>query len=152
MLVVLLILWSSVLVGFLLRRWPQPWVSKLLTISIWLMLFIIGIEVGGNEVLVESLGQLGPKHSSSLYSPPSAVVQGPYCCGDVCSLKSMTAYAKQSVAQHPDLASEDCGQQCTRALLSSSASRADACWATLEPMHTYPTKPHSTVYVCYWYV
>ena len=59
MLVVLLILWSSVLVGFLLRRWPQPWVSKLLTISIWLMLFIIGIEVGGNEVLVESLGQLG---------------------------------------------------------------------------------------------
>lgn len=59
MFIVLLILWSSVLVGYLLRRWPQPWVSRLLTISIWLMLFIIGIEVGGNEVLVESLGQLG---------------------------------------------------------------------------------------------
>lgn len=59
MFIVLLILWSSVLVGYLLRRWPQPWVSRLLTISIWLMLFIIGIEVGGNEVLVGSLGQLG---------------------------------------------------------------------------------------------
>lgn len=59
MFIVLLILWSSVLVGYLLRRWPQPWVSRLLTISIWLMLFIIGIEVGGNEVLVGALGQLG---------------------------------------------------------------------------------------------
>ncbi|MBR6630063.1 MAG: lysine exporter LysO family protein [Bacteroidaceae bacterium] len=59
MFIVLLILWSSVLVGYLLRRWPQPWVSLLLTISIWLMLFIIGIEVGGNEVLVGALGQLG---------------------------------------------------------------------------------------------
>lgn len=59
MLVVLLILWGSVLMGYLLRRWPQPWVSRVLTLSIWLMLLIIGIEVGGNEVLVESLGQLG---------------------------------------------------------------------------------------------
>ena len=45
--------------GYLLRRWPQPWVSRLLTISIWIMLSIIGIEVGGNEVLVGALGQLG---------------------------------------------------------------------------------------------
>lgn len=59
MLVVLIILWGSVLVGYLLRHWPQVWVGKLLTISIWLMLFIIGIEVGGNEVLVGSLGKLG---------------------------------------------------------------------------------------------
>lgn len=59
MLIVLFILWGSVLVGYLLRRWPQAWVGKLLTISIWLMLFIIGIEVGGNEMLVSSLGQLG---------------------------------------------------------------------------------------------
>lgn len=59
MLIVLLILWGSVLIGYLLRRWPQAWVSQLLQISIWVMLFIIGIEVGGNDVLVESLGILG---------------------------------------------------------------------------------------------
>ena len=59
MLIVLLILWGSVLIGYLLRRWPQAWVSRLLQISIWVMLFIIGIEVGGNDVLVESLGILG---------------------------------------------------------------------------------------------
>lgn len=59
MLIILLILWGSVLVGYLFRRWPQSWVSRLLQISIWAMLFIIGIEVGGNDVLVESLGILG---------------------------------------------------------------------------------------------
>ena len=59
MLIVLLILWGSALVGYLLRRWPQPWVSNMLTISIWLMLFAVGVEVGSNEVLTRSLGRLG---------------------------------------------------------------------------------------------
>ena len=59
MLIVLLILWGSALVGYLLRRWPQPWVGGVLTISIWLMLFAIGVEVGSNEVLIRSLGRLG---------------------------------------------------------------------------------------------
>ena len=59
MLKVLLVLWGSALVGWLLRRWPQTWIPNLLTFSIWLMLFCIGIEVGGNEVLMQSLGRLG---------------------------------------------------------------------------------------------
>lgn len=59
MLSVLLALWGSALVGRLLRRWPQPWVSGLLTYIIWVMLFCIGIEVGGNETLMKSLGRLG---------------------------------------------------------------------------------------------
>ena len=59
MLIALLILWSSVFLGYLTRRWPQRWVGQVLPISIWLMLFIIGIEVGGNELLVGSLGKLG---------------------------------------------------------------------------------------------
>ena len=59
MLKILLILWGSVAIGYTLRRWPQAWVGKLLTLSVWLMLFVIGIEVGGNEVLVNSLALLG---------------------------------------------------------------------------------------------
>ena len=59
MLIVLLILWGSAAIGYLLRRWPQPWVSRVLTVAIWFMLFAIGIEVGSNELLVESLGLLG---------------------------------------------------------------------------------------------
>lgn len=56
---VLLILWGSAVVGYLLHQWPQRWVSRMLTLSIWVMLLFIGIEVGGNEMLTRSLGQLG---------------------------------------------------------------------------------------------
>ena len=59
MLVVLMILWGSAIIGYLLRHWPQVWVSRLLAISIWIMLFAIGIEVGSNEVLIASLNKLG---------------------------------------------------------------------------------------------
>ncbi len=45
--------------GYLLRRWPQAWVGHVLTVAIWAMLFTIGVEVGGNELLVSSLGRLG---------------------------------------------------------------------------------------------
>ena len=59
MLVILSLLWGSALLGYLLRRWPQRWVGSMLTIAIWAMLFAIGVEVGGNELLVSSLGRLG---------------------------------------------------------------------------------------------
>lgn len=59
MLQILLILWGSVALGYALRRWPQAWVGRLLTLSVWFMLFVIGIEIGGNEVLVNSLALLG---------------------------------------------------------------------------------------------
>lgn len=59
MLTVLIILWSSIAVGYLLRRWSQPWVSKVFTLSVWLMLLFIGIEVGSNETLIASLAFLG---------------------------------------------------------------------------------------------
>ena len=59
MLQVLLVLWGSALLGRLCRRWPQSWVPDLLTFSIWLMLFSIGVEVGANDVLMQSLGRLG---------------------------------------------------------------------------------------------
>ena len=59
MLVILSMLWGSALMGYLLRRWPQAWVSRVLTMAIWVMLFSIGIEVGANELLMSSLGRLG---------------------------------------------------------------------------------------------
>ena len=59
MLVILSMLWGSAVMGYLLRRWPQAWVGHVLTIAIWVMLFSIGVEVGGNELLVSSLGLLG---------------------------------------------------------------------------------------------
>ena len=67
MLNILLALWGSALVGRLLRRWPQPWVSGLLTYIIWVMLFCIGAEVGGNATLMQSLGRLGCEAFASTF-------------------------------------------------------------------------------------
>lgn len=59
MLTVLCVLWGGALIGYLLRKWQQPWVGKILTLSIWLMLFSIGVEVGANDTLISQLGRLG---------------------------------------------------------------------------------------------
>ena len=59
MLTVLIILWSSIAIGYLLRHYPQPWMNKVLTLSVWLMLLFIGIEVGSNDTLIASLTLLG---------------------------------------------------------------------------------------------
>ena len=59
MLIVLLLLWSSVAIGYFLRHHPIPKMGHILTFTVWFMLLTIGIEVGGNKTLVDSLGTLG---------------------------------------------------------------------------------------------
>ena len=45
--------------GYLLRRQSLPWISKAITALIWLLLFLLGIEVGQNERIIRSLPTLG---------------------------------------------------------------------------------------------
>ena len=45
--------------GYLLRRQSLPWVQKAITYLIWLLLFLLGIEVGQNEQVILSLPTLG---------------------------------------------------------------------------------------------
>lgn len=59
MFVVLSILWGSAVVGYLLRRYPIPGLDRLMTCSIWCMLFLMGVEVGSNTLLMGSLDRLG---------------------------------------------------------------------------------------------
>ena len=59
MLIVLLLLWSRVAIGYFLRHHPIPKMNHILTFTVWFMLLTIGIEVGGNKILVSSLGVLG---------------------------------------------------------------------------------------------
>lgn len=59
MIVVLLCLWCSALLGYGLRRYPQSWVGGLTTYIVWLMLWLLGVEVGRNPQLVNSLDRLG---------------------------------------------------------------------------------------------
>ena len=59
MFTVIMCMLGGMLLGFLLRRQPMPWVQRVITALIWLLLFLLGIEVGGNRRIVEGLATLG---------------------------------------------------------------------------------------------
>lgn len=46
-------------IGFLLRRQNFSWINKVITSLIWILLFLLGVEVGGNRQIVEGLATLG---------------------------------------------------------------------------------------------
>ena len=53
------IMFAGIGLGYLLRRQSLPWTNKAITILIWLLLFLLGIEVGHNEQIIRSLPNLG---------------------------------------------------------------------------------------------
>ena len=53
------IMFVGIALGYLLRRQSLPWINKAITALIWLLLFLLGIEVGHNEQIIRSLPTLG---------------------------------------------------------------------------------------------
>lgn len=45
--------------GFLFRKKELKWIQKVITVLIWILLFILGIEVGSNKNIIENLHTLG---------------------------------------------------------------------------------------------
>ncbi len=58
MLIIMGIMLGSILLGALCRR-RVPWIGKVTTALVWLLLFLLGLEVGGNPQIVEALPTLG---------------------------------------------------------------------------------------------
>lgn len=58
MLVIMGIMFGSILLGVVCRR-KFSWIGKVTTVLVWLLLFLLGLEVGGNRQIVESLPTLG---------------------------------------------------------------------------------------------
>ena len=50
---------SGIAVGYLLRSWKLVFIHKLILIIIWLLLFLLGLEVGANDTVVQQFGKLG---------------------------------------------------------------------------------------------
>ena len=50
---------SGILVGYLLRTKELGGIGKVITILIWMLLFLLGVEVGSNRQIIEGLGSLG---------------------------------------------------------------------------------------------
>ena len=53
------IMFAGIGLGYLMRRQSLPWINKIITALIWLLLFLLGIEVGHNERIIRSLPTLG---------------------------------------------------------------------------------------------
>ena len=53
------IMFIGIGLGYIFRRQSLPWINKAITTLIWLLLFLLGIEVGQNERIIRSLPTLG---------------------------------------------------------------------------------------------
>lgn len=60
MLVVVLMMLGGILCGYLLRKQRvRIQVQQLTTVLIWALLFLLGLNIGSNEQVINSLGSLG---------------------------------------------------------------------------------------------
>lgn len=50
---------TGMLLGYLLRKHNLKTIHKVITLLIWILLFILGIEVGSNERIVKGLHTIG---------------------------------------------------------------------------------------------
>jgi len=46
-------------VGYIFRKRNLSFISKVITVLIWILLFVLGLEVGSNPQIVSNLGKLG---------------------------------------------------------------------------------------------
>lgn len=53
------IMLSGIGIGFLLRRNNLSGIGKVITGLIWLLLFLLGVDVGGNKTIIQGLHTLG---------------------------------------------------------------------------------------------
>ena len=59
MLIIVAIMLCGIAVGYLLRNKNTRIVSRIITVLIWLLLFLLGIEVGSNPRIVMGMQTLG---------------------------------------------------------------------------------------------
>ena len=59
MLIIVAIMLCGIAVGYLLRNWDTRFISHVITALIWLLLFLLVIEVGSNPRIVMGMQTLG---------------------------------------------------------------------------------------------
>ena len=59
MFTVIIFMLTGVLLGYLTRKWRMGWLGYTVNALIWVLLFLLGMEVGGNGDLMRSLPTLG---------------------------------------------------------------------------------------------
>jgi uncharacterized membrane protein YbjE (DUF340 family) len=59
MFIVIACMLVGIAVGYLLRRWKIRFIHRLILTLIWLLLFLLGLEVGANDTVIQQFGKLG---------------------------------------------------------------------------------------------
>lgn len=59
MLIVICTMLTGIAAGAALRRWHFAHIGRATMLCIWLLLFFMGLSIGGNERIMQSLGTLG---------------------------------------------------------------------------------------------
>lgn len=59
MFIIIGIMFTGMLTGYLLRNHKLKGIYKVITALIWLLLFLLGIDVGGNEAIIRGLHTIG---------------------------------------------------------------------------------------------
>ena len=59
MFIVIAFMLAGIAVGFLFRRWKIRFIHRLILTLIWLLLFLLGLEVGANNTVIQQFGKLG---------------------------------------------------------------------------------------------
>ena len=73
MFIIIGIMLTGMLLGFLLRNKRLSWIHKIITLLIWVLLFLLGIDVGGNEAIIKGL------HTLALIITLAAVIGSILC-------------------------------------------------------------------------
>lgn len=58
MFTVISLMFAGIITGYIIKRKIQ-FINKVITVLIWMLLFILGIEVGSNRQIIESIATLG---------------------------------------------------------------------------------------------
>lgn len=53
------LMFTGMCIGYLLRRQRLSWIHSCITAFIWLLLFLLGNDVGGNQRIISGLHTLG---------------------------------------------------------------------------------------------
>ena len=59
MFVVIGLMFVGMLTGYFFKNIKVTWIGKVITVLIWLLLFLLGIDVGGNQMIMSGLHTIG---------------------------------------------------------------------------------------------
>ena len=59
MFIVIGLMFVGMLTGYIFKKIRVTWIGKVITVLIWLLLFLLGIDVGSNQMIMSGLHTIG---------------------------------------------------------------------------------------------